>query len=286
MHQYDSTLKLLLQASAPATLRALTGTAVKRWLNVELPKVQNPRIDLLGETADRGLIHIELQSTNDRQMPLRMAEYYLAIYRRYRRFARQIVVYVGNRKLSMASKLSGPAGHFSYDLVDLRDLDNSSLLASRAVSDNVIGLLGRPAGAEALRRVLGRIARMEPAQRVFYLRSLFAVAGLRGWESVVEREAKSVPVVIDIMANKVLGRERRKGIEQGLERGLERGMKKGLSEGQLKGELTILRRQLEKKFGPIPAWADERLSKATVPEIEELAVRLLDAATLDELLKS
>jgi hypothetical protein len=50
--------------------------------------------------------------------------------------------------------------------------------------------------------------------------------------------------------------------------------------------LILLRRVLEKKFGPIPAWADERLSKATVPEIEDLAVRLLDAATLDELLKS
>ena len=284
MHEYDSTLKLLMQAS-PATLRALTGTAVKRWLNVELPKVQIPRVDLLGETADRELIHIELQSANDRHMALRMAEYCFAIYRRYGRFARQIVVYVGNRKLSMAAELSGPSGNFRYDMVDLRELDNTNLLASRAVSDNVIGLLGRPAGTEVLRRVLGRIARLRPDQRVFYLRSLFAVAGLRGWEDVVEREAKSVPVVIDIMANKVLGRERKKGLAEGL----ERGRMKGLTEGHLKGRLeegsTLLRRQLEKKFGPIPAWADQRLSKATLPEIEDLAVRLLDAGSLDELLK-
>jgi hypothetical protein len=67
MHEYDSTLKLLLQGSAT--------------LNVELPKVQNRRVDLLGETADGGLIHIEIQSTNDDQMALRMAEYCLAIYR-------------------------------------------------------------------------------------------------------------------------------------------------------------------------------------------------------------
>jgi hypothetical protein len=49
--------------------------------------------------------------------------------------------------------------------------------------------------------------------------------------------------------------------------------------------LTLLHRQLEKKFGLIPDWAVQRLSKATIPEIEDLAVRLLDAATLDELLK-
>jgi hypothetical protein len=272
MHEYDVTLKLLLQGSATETLRALTGTAVKRWLNVELPKVQSPRIDLLGETADDKLIHIELQSTNDRQMPLRMAEYCLAIHRRYGRFPRQIVLYVGKRKLSMMRELSGPALRFQYDLVDLRKLDNASLLASREVSDNVTGLLGCPAGADALRGVIDRIARMETDQRIFYLRSLFAVAGLRGWEEDLEREAKSAPVIIDIMANKVLGRERRKGIERGLER------------GHLRGELTLLRRVLEKKFGPIPTWANERLKKATVPEIEDLALRLLDASSLDELM--
>jgi predicted transposase YdaD len=133
VHEYDSTLKLLLQASAPETLLALTGTVAKRWLNVELPKIQNLRIDLLGETADDGLIHIEIQSTNDDQMALHMAEYCLAIYRRHGRFAHQVVLYVGNRKLSMAAELRGPAGHFRYDLVDLRALDNTSLMASRAV---------------------------------------------------------------------------------------------------------------------------------------------------------
>jgi hypothetical protein len=50
MHEYDSTLKLLLQGSAPETVRALTGTAVNRWLNVELPKVQNLRCEIVGRT--------------------------------------------------------------------------------------------------------------------------------------------------------------------------------------------------------------------------------------------
>jgi hypothetical protein len=96
-------------------------------------------------------------------------------------------------------------------LVDLRKVDSTSLLARRAVSGNVIGLLGRRVGTGALRRVLGRTAGMEVDQRIFYLRSLFAVAGLRGWEEVLEREAKTVQVCIDMMENKVLGRERRKG---------------------------------------------------------------------------
>jgi hypothetical protein len=38
-----------------------------------LPTVRNLRLDLLGETADGGLAHVELQSGNDAAMPLRMA---------------------------------------------------------------------------------------------------------------------------------------------------------------------------------------------------------------------
>jgi len=65
---YEVVFKLILrEIEAP----------IAPWLNVELPEVRNTRVDLLGETATGDLIHIELQSTNDPDMPLRMAEYCL-----------------------------------------------------------------------------------------------------------------------------------------------------------------------------------------------------------------
>ena len=36
--------------------------------------------------------------------------------------------------------------------------------------------------------------------------------------------------------------------------------KKGLQEGRQEGELAILRRLIEKRFGPLPGWASERLA--------------------------
>ena len=108
MQEYDVTLKLLLQGSASLTLRALTGTAVAKWLDVELPKVQNLRLDLLGETVDGGLVHVELQSGNDGAMPLRMAEYCLGVFRLFGRFPRQIVLYVGQPEMKMESELRVP----------------------------------------------------------------------------------------------------------------------------------------------------------------------------------
>jgi hypothetical protein len=43
---------------ASRSIRELTGSAVDQWLDVELPKVQNTRVDLLGETSDGTPIHL------------------------------------------------------------------------------------------------------------------------------------------------------------------------------------------------------------------------------------
>jgi hypothetical protein len=64
VQEYDVTLKLLLRGSAKLTIRELTGAAVDEWLDVELPKVQNTRVDLLGQTNEGSLVHLELQSGN------------------------------------------------------------------------------------------------------------------------------------------------------------------------------------------------------------------------------
>ena len=117
MHEYDITLKLLLRP--------------------ELPKMQNPRMDLLGEFADGTLLHIELQSGNDAEMPLRMAEYALGVYRRFGQFPRQIVLYVGEPVVRMQPGLTGARFLFSYELRDLRDLDGDVLIGSEEVGDNV-----------------------------------------------------------------------------------------------------------------------------------------------------
>ena len=51
------------------------------------------------------------------------------------------------------------------------------------------------------------------------------------------------------------------------------------------GELTILRRQIEKRFGALPAWASEKLAALPASELEDLSERVLDAKSVEELLR-
>jgi hypothetical protein len=77
-----------------------------------------------------------------------------------------------------------------------------------------------------------------------------------------------MPLLDDIMDHPVLGRE----------------FKRGLAKGRHDGEITLLLRQIEKRFGPAPALFRERLDNLSDSEIEAAGLRLLDAQTLEDLL--
>jgi hypothetical protein len=162
MHEYDSTLKLLLQESAERSLFALTGAPIARLVQPRSARTDNRRADLLGETPDGTLIHIELQGNNDGAMALRMAEYCLRIYRHLLKFPRQIVLYMGREPLRMPAELVGPGISFRYDLIDIRKLDGEALLASSQVGDNVIAILTRfERDKESVQAVLRRLSDLE-----------------------------------------------------------------------------------------------------------------------------
>lgn len=60
------------------------------------------------------------------------------------------------------------------------------------------------------------------------------------------------------------------------------GEAKGAAKGRVEGETALLRRQLERKFGPLPAAAQQRLSAADAETLLVWGERLLDARSLDE----
>jgi len=58
----------------------------------------------------------------------------------------------------------------------------------------------------------------------------------------------------------------------------------GEKKGRQEGEAALLRRQLIRRFGALPAWAEECLAQASLEQLETWGDRVLDAATLAEVL--
>ena len=55
-----------------------------------------------------------------------------------------------------------------------------------------------------------------------------------------------------------------------------------MEQGMQKGEIKLLRRMLNRRFGPLPAWVDKRLEQAGEAELEAWADRVLECGSLDE----
>jgi hypothetical protein len=257
MNKYDVALKLVLQDHADATMRAIAGAPVVRWHNIELPQTQLSRMDLLGETAARDLVHVELQSTNDGQIPLRMSEYYLKTYRLLGRFPYQVVLYVGEAPLSMPSVFRSPSLVHSFKIVDIRELDGRELLASPGIGDNIMAVLARLADVRAaMHQILERFASLGPQERRDARDRLLILTDLRRIDPFLIEEVQNVPITQDYEYDQFI-----------------------------KGEVRVVYKQMKKRFGAVPDWAIFRLSHLDAPEIEELAERLMDhTGTLEELL--
>lgn len=221
--------------------------------------------DLIGETAAGSLVQVELQSTNDADMALRMAECALAIYRQFRQFPQQVVLYVGRAPLRMAEGITGHSMAFRCRVVDIRELDGDAWLASGNPEENVVAVLMRLSDERAaVRRILQGIAESEPARRGVAACELMILAGLRGLGAIIEEETGTMPILDDIMDHDFLGPLIRRG--------------------RMEGEQNLFRRLIEQRFGAIPAWAQQRLDAMSASEVEDTSLRLRDARSLEELL--
>ena len=135
-------------------------------------------------------------------------------------------------------------------------------LQSDRLEDNIIAILARVRDPRAaVKRVLSSIAAADPSERARALTGFPILARLRRLEEAIEREARQMPLLDDIiMNNRVLGREYRRG------------------------EAAVVARLIEKRFGDVSAGLRERLAEMSAAEIEAVGLRVLEAGRVEELL--
>ena len=286
---YDAVLKLLLQASAFHALQLLLGDAVVRWVNQEVPEPRRLRADLVGETADGGIVHLEIQSTNSPQMGIRMLSYYGTISQKYGRYPRQFVIYVGREKLRMTGLLESPAVRFTYDILDLRTVDGGPFLHSDAIENQMLAVLMRlDDQRSAVRRILASIGKLDGDRRTEAIAQFLLISGLRDLQADIQEELQQMPIEESLLDHWAFGPPYRRGLEEGFANGLETGRKEGIEQGieqgYTSGERRLFRRQLLRRFGNLPGWAEERLDTASVAQLEDWGERLLDARSLADIL--
>jgi predicted transposase YdaD len=279
---FDGALKDLFQQDRPTLLDHVTGgLAIREFLNVELPKVQQRRVDLVLLLADGSILHLEFQSTNQPDMPYRMAIYHVLLADRYRRPLRHVVLYVGQAKMRMTGRLDTGLMQFTYNLKDIREIQAETLLETGKPADYALAILAG-GGPERLSEIVERIADLEGPRRDRALAQLVILCGLRPLSSRLELELARMGLVIDISKNVILQRLRKEAIEEGKQEGWQVGRQAGRQEGRQEAMQTVLRDQLKTKFGRLPKWASQRLTDAPIAQMEKWAKKIVLAKTPED----
>jgi len=269
--RYDTTLKTLFQAPPQQLLRLLVGGQAREMLTVEYPTVRMRRPDLVVRLTDGRLYHLELQSDNDAAMPWRMLEYYGLLYQRYGQQPLQHVLYVGERPMTLVAQIDHATLLFEYEAIDVRTLDGQPLLHSTVLEDNILALLCRGGATRAtVQYILARIANLSGTAQTEALTTLLILAGLRHLQLLVREETQQMAIILDIENNPFL----RDIFEEGRQ------------EGQIEGEGALVRRQLARRFGVLPAWAEQHIAAADTTTLEQWGLRLLDATSLEEVFRT
>ena len=256
---YDVSLKLLFRYSKGLIAHALFGDAgVNEWLSVEQPRVNNPRADLLARCGDGKLRHVEIETSNDSSMARRKAEYYLGFWRLLDEHVEQVLLYAGQRPLTISPVFETPCMRYEFRILDLKTWDGEPLLASEDWGDNVLALLTAVEQERVLQRVEAQIRKLQGEEQRNAASLFVIISGIMGIGKDVARRIN----MIDIMENEVIGPAIRQGIQQ--------------------GKMEALSRLLATKFGSLPEPVVTRLHQAPEDELLIWLDRVLTAHTLEE----
>lgn len=272
-HRYDVSLKALFLREGDGIIRRLLfGGRVTEHLATEQPQVLNHRADMVVRTEDGSLHQVEFQTSNESGFAVRMLEYYAYLVRVHQQHVVQTVLYLGRERLRMERTYVSPSMDFRFEILNLREYDAETLLASPDWADNVLALLAKGVPERALAAVLARLHVMRSEDQDWAAGTLLQLSGILGMEQIVNERLKEV-VMINLMENKVLAPLILKQFEA------------GRSEGRQEGRQDLLQEQLIEKFGALPGWALERLHGASAEDLHAWAKRILHSVTLEETLR-
>ena len=92
-----------------------------------------------------------------------------------------------------------------------------------------------------------------------------------------------MPITLDLSHDPLFASYIERGRLKGERQGREQGREQGRAEGRQEGVKQVVRLQLEKRFGRLPAPLAKRLVKLSDAQAQELALAIIDAKNLKEL---
>jgi len=172
------------------------------------------------------------------------------------------------------SSIDHPNLNFSFALHHISEIDPAPLLDSQSPDDAVLAILCRSGDTrQTIRRILARIAELDPVSRSDAATRLAILAQLRRAVPVEIEEAKSMTVSFNIRTHPVFA--------EIFEEVKLQGVLEGEARGETRGRAGTLLRQLHRRYGTVPQAIVDRFFAASSDELDSWTDAVLDAPSLE-----
>ena len=226
--KYDRTLKDILKAVPKKFVEILTGRKALDFLDTNFPKVEELKADLLVKLEDGGIFHLELQTSNDPKLPLRMLKYYAHLYSTYGIEPIQTVLYVGQGSMYMGCGIENGNLSFKYLLKDIKDINCAELLNSDDLNDNILSILCKTDDeVKLISEIRDRLSRIKNKNELEdYKLKLTNLLHLRPnlIKIVKELEETKMPITINLKEDPFYLEGKAEGKAEGIAEGKAEGM--------------------------------------------------------------
>lgn len=192
----------------------------RKLLKDKLLVTQEREVDFLYEIItdlDKKIIlHIEVESNDNPDMVIRLAEYHAMIYRKYKLPIMHVVIYLGEEKSKMRATLDGEEIFTSFTKIELRDFNTEDLLSSNIPEYLILAVLSNYPKEEAeiiIQKVCRKLLSLVKNKAKFskYLKQVLVLSRLRKLEDITIKILDDMPITYDIETDALYLR----GIEKG-----------------------------------------------------------------------
>ncbi|MEM6453836.1 MAG: DUF4351 domain-containing protein [Acidobacteriota bacterium] len=279
-------------------------------LLVRVPLRDPPAPSASGDASDapRILVHIEIEARFRREMDARMARYGHQLCSQHDRPILPLVVFLRGgpaaRAVRGVAQHAGPFLHALcfYIALCLERCDPSAHLARDEPLAWGLAALMRAGGGDRARQklaILQRIAaagnRLTRQQRYLLTQTVSLYLPLQGadaerYAEMIQEQPEEIQDMIPRTYQQVIEEGRQIGVQEGRQIGVQEGRQIGVQEGRQigveEGQQRIVRRLIERRFGPLSDDDRARLDAIDDPDaLDRLAERVFDAPSVAALLR-
>ncbi|HAG84036.1 MAG TPA: hypothetical protein DCL61_23510 [Cyanobacteria bacterium UBA12227] len=221
--------------------------------------------------TENQILHLEFQTlpTSNPPLPLRMLDYWVRLKRKYGCNIEQVLIFLKSTTSEsvLIDELVDINTRHRYRVIRLWEQDPTPLLNNPALLP-LAALARSDTPITLLEQVVAQIDRIEePYQRGNVTACVEVLAGLRFHKNIIHQLLRE-----DVMQESVIYQDI-----------LQRGVQQGRQQGKREEAISLLIRQLRRRFGTIDLSLQGQIGVLSLEQLEELGEALLDFKTLADL---